>query len=124
MKPDRDFYARLAKVLGLLDSAFDGEALSAARRAHAMVQRAGLSWSDVLAASPSVRAMRTSAGPRAHRARHMVRACLDEAEFFNARELQFLKLIRRELQRGCDLSPKQRAWLVDLFERARHEAAA
>ena len=39
----------LASLLGLMGSAHDGEALSAARKAHSIVQQAGLTWADVLA---------------------------------------------------------------------------
>jgi hypothetical protein len=42
--------AKLAKVLGLIDSPVDGEALAAARAAAQMVRGAGLTWSDVIAA--------------------------------------------------------------------------
>jgi hypothetical protein len=40
---------QLVKVLGMTGSAFDGEALSAARKAHRILTAAGLSWSDVIA---------------------------------------------------------------------------
>jgi hypothetical protein len=40
---------KLGKVLAMLASDHEGEALSAARRAQAMLRAAGKSWSDVLA---------------------------------------------------------------------------
>ena len=41
--------ARLEKLLGLLGSPHDGEALAAARKADALVRAAGLTWREVLA---------------------------------------------------------------------------
>lgn len=49
--PTHGHAARLAvlpKILGLLGSNADGECLNAARRAHRMVQEAGLTWPDVI----------------------------------------------------------------------------
>jgi hypothetical protein len=40
--------ARLAKLLALVGSDHDGEALSAARAADRLVRRAGLSWTEAL----------------------------------------------------------------------------
>jgi hypothetical protein len=39
---------RLAKLLGMVGSAHDGEALSAARMAHRMLTDLGLTWHDVI----------------------------------------------------------------------------
>lgn len=44
-------HARLAKLLEMLDSGHDGEALAAARKAHQLVRAAGLRWRDVLGAT-------------------------------------------------------------------------
>lgn len=41
---------QLAKILELMGSAHDGEALAAARRAHMLVKNSGLSWQTVLGA--------------------------------------------------------------------------
>ena len=41
--------ALLEKLLGMIGSPHDGEALAAARKADALVRRAGLTWPDVLA---------------------------------------------------------------------------
>lgn len=40
--------SRLAKLLELVGSSFDGEAFNAARKAHAMVKASGLSWEKIL----------------------------------------------------------------------------
>lgn len=53
---------KLAKVLALTSSEHDGEALSAARHANAMVERAGLRWTDVIAAPRTAAASGTRAG--------------------------------------------------------------
>ena len=47
-----DIVDKLAKVLGMLGSDFDGEVAAAGRRADAMVKGAGLTWSDVVAPAP------------------------------------------------------------------------
>jgi hypothetical protein len=41
---------KLAKLLGMLGSAHDGEALNAARKAHQLVSRNGATWFDVIGA--------------------------------------------------------------------------
>ena len=43
----------LAKILGMIGSDHDGEVLSAARKANAMVRAAGLTWQQVLLVRPS-----------------------------------------------------------------------
>jgi hypothetical protein len=44
-----DLAARLAKILGMLGSDYDGEITAAGRQANAMVKRAGLTWDEVIA---------------------------------------------------------------------------
>jgi hypothetical protein len=39
---------RLVKLLGMVDSQYDGEALNAARSASRLVRDNGLSWNDIL----------------------------------------------------------------------------
>ncbi len=43
---------RLVKVLGMLGSRNDGEALNAARTAHAMLSQARMRWEDLLGVKP------------------------------------------------------------------------
>lgn len=43
---------RLVKVLGMLGSRHDGEALNAARNAHAMLAQAGMTWAELLGVRP------------------------------------------------------------------------
>lgn len=49
---DRVDRQRLEKLLGLMGSPHDGEALAAARKADALVRSAKLTWADVLAGPP------------------------------------------------------------------------
>lgn len=43
-----DLASKLAKVLGMLGSDHDGEIAAAGRRANMMIQKAGLTWGDVI----------------------------------------------------------------------------
>jgi hypothetical protein len=47
---DRD---RLRKLLAMLDSSHDGEALNAGRLAAALLREAGLSWADIIPDAPA-----------------------------------------------------------------------
>lgn len=51
MELDRN---RLAKLLGMIGSAHDGEALNAARMAHTLVRTAGVTWEEVLDKAPTI----------------------------------------------------------------------
>lgn len=46
-----DLAAKLAKILGMLGSDYDGEIAAAGRQANAMVKRAGLTWDEVISSS-------------------------------------------------------------------------
>jgi hypothetical protein len=46
-----DLATRLAKILGMLGSDYDGEIAAAGRRANAMIKRAGLTWDEVISSS-------------------------------------------------------------------------
>ena len=49
MALDPVFAARLIKLLGMTGSDYDGEAVAAVRKANALLQAQGLTWSDVIA---------------------------------------------------------------------------
>jgi hypothetical protein len=49
-----DLAAKLAKILGMLGSDYDGEIAAAGRRANAMVKRAGLTWDEVISSSAPI----------------------------------------------------------------------
>ena len=46
---------RLAKIMGLTDSAHDGEALVAVRKANAQIVAAGMTWDEILRPSDNLR---------------------------------------------------------------------
>ena len=113
---DRD---RLAKLLGLLGSAYDGEVANAGRLADKLVRSAGLTWPDVIApALPSPdhdRRGDTAADPLRGNWRAMAAACTKFQHLIDRWEWQFLS----GLQRFPRLSTKQRAILVRIVTRLR-----
>jgi hypothetical protein len=56
---DRD---RLARILGMLGSAHDGEVVAAARQAERLRQDAGLIWRDIVGPAASPPALRPHGG--------------------------------------------------------------
>ena len=48
---------RLAKLLGLIGSSSDGEALNAARKAHALITEKGSTWFDAFGVAETVAAI-------------------------------------------------------------------
>jgi hypothetical protein len=104
-----DTAERLAKLLGMIGSAHDGEALNAARLADKVVREAGLTWIDILG-KPVVTA-------------RVAETC---AEIFRSgmslttSEWRFLEGIHRFRHP----SEKQLSWLNDLLSRARAFATA
>jgi hypothetical protein len=110
-----NFCARLSKVLGLLGSSHDGEALAAGRRANAMVRSASCTWSD-LVQPPRL----PPPDPEDVSELQMAEACLEcSQDIFDEREIKFLAAIGVQLRRGGKpLSPKQTSWLAALYDRA------
>ncbi len=47
--------AKLAKLLGMLGSAHDGEVVNAARKAHELLRNSGATWCEVIGARDSER---------------------------------------------------------------------
>ena len=47
-KPSPSLLDKLAKILGMLGSAHDGEVLAAGRRAHLLITGADLTWPQLL----------------------------------------------------------------------------
>jgi hypothetical protein len=98
---------RLAKLLGMLGSHHDGEALTAARKADQCIRQLGLTWGDVIHVS----------GEHAHDCagwQHMARACRALAHRLSAREFDFINNIAMA---RFEPSPKQAAWLRSIYER-------
>ena len=105
---------RLAKLLGMVGSVHDGEALTAARMADKLVRDAGMTWSQVVASTATVAWIEpvTVAGA--------CDACLRSVVAWSYREAGFLM----QLPRFQSPSPKQLDWLADLLDRARSAVGA
>jgi len=73
---------RLARVLGLLGSAHDGEVLAAARAAEQLRSLANATWGELLGAEP------------ADEAHDLIISCLDEADLLTPWEIEFLRSLR------------------------------
>jgi hypothetical protein len=107
---------RLARLLGMVGSVHDGEALAAARLADKLVRRCGLTWADVFA--PPEPALAPSSGnlligwPAQWRS--AVRMCGRYETSLGDRERSFLQSLATYKRRP---SPKQLTWLRSIAER-------
>jgi hypothetical protein len=108
---------RLARVLGMLGSSHDGEALAAARQAERLRAEAGLSWGEILL--PRL--------PAPRRQHHHVETFADVIEFvldfeetLTPWERDFAQSLRRQ---RSPLSPKQIGILERLVEKVRRAEA-
>lgn len=111
---------KLAKVLGLLGSAHDGEVVNAGRRAHALLRAAGATWHEVLI---PVRPL-TLPRPERHWRRpaticQSVRVCLSWPEALTAWEENFLcgingrnSLTERQRQTLDNIVDKVEAFII------------
>jgi hypothetical protein len=102
-----DVLDRLMKLLGMLGSAHDGERAVAARKAHELIRRHGLTWSDVFNATPATTA------PPPLGWRDKLAACEEQKHCLNTRERGFVFSLRR--WRGTP-TEKQLAWLDRIYE--------
>ena len=109
---DRD---RLARVLGMLGSEHDGEALAAARQAERLRAEAGLTWGEVL--------LPRLPGPRrlhhVETAADAIEVLLDNEHELTAWERDFARSLRRQ---RSPISPKQIAVLDQLLAKVRWAA--
>jgi hypothetical protein len=107
---------RLARVLGMLGSSQDGEALAAARQAERLRAEAGLSWGEILL--PRL--------PAPRRQHHHVGTFADAIEFVldNEQELSDweYKFVRDIARLRYQLSDKQAAVLERLVQKVRRAA--
>lgn len=106
---------RLAKVLGLLGSNSDSEALVAARTAEAIRRQMGATWDELLVAQH-----RPEPQPSSHDWRVIVAQCLARPAALSPWEAKFL----RNLRDFPRLSPKQAAVLHRIAERVLAECPA
>jgi hypothetical protein len=108
---------RLAKLLALCSSGYDGEALAAARAADRFVHDHGLTWAEVFGVG------QPEAAPAANRNlepwRETVAACLRQPSALRQWEGDFL----RSLIGFARISLKQRAVLDQIAERVLRRAA-
>jgi len=110
--PDEIDRKKLSKLLGLCSSNHDGEVLAAARKADALVRRAGLTWPEVI----EPRACSSVAGPRT--IAEAIRLCADNTEVLTRWERGFVaglatyrKLSERQIEVLDCLVEKVRASL-------------
>ena len=108
---------RLAKLLGMMGSAHDGEALAAARQAERLRAEAGLTWGEILL--PRL--------PAPRRQHHHVETFADAIEFvldneqeLTAWERDFARSLRRQLS---PVSTKQIAILDQILSKVRRAQA-
>jgi hypothetical protein len=101
---------RLAKILGMLGSQHPGERAAAAAKASAIVRAAGLTWRDVVVASPSVAPQPEDDTPDW---RQMAARCAQQIGRLTAREAGFV----RQILTWSRPTPKQMAWLEDIHAR-------
>jgi hypothetical protein len=103
-----DALERLIKLLGILGSAHDGERAAAGLKAHELIRRHGLTWSDILLTTPAP----TSPRPKLNW-RDKLAACEAHQHCLNSRERAFVFSLRR--WRGIP-TEKQLAWLDRIYE--------
>jgi hypothetical protein len=109
--PERE---RLARLLGMLGSDHAGERDNAARAAHRLVQRHGITWYDVVATHPPPD-WDPDTDPIGVDWRRAAAACLRYPDLLNRWEANFLS----GLSRFPHLSCKQRAALLKIAVRLR-----
>jgi hypothetical protein len=97
-----DAIDRLIKLLGMLGSAHDGERAAAGLKAHELLRRHGLTWSDIIVVTPPKIGWREK-----------VRACRSYRHQLNDKERAFVDTL--ELWHGTPTA-KQLAWLERIWE--------
>jgi hypothetical protein len=109
-------HERLAKLLGMLGSAHDGEVLAAARQTARLRQGAGLTWRDIVlpALPPPARAQRVETLAAA------IAFALDHEDALTPWEFGFVTSLRRQ---RTPISAKQAAILEQIVEKAQRAEA-
>lgn len=103
---------RLARLLGMLGSAHDGECLNAARLADKLVRQCGLTWPAVVDLLPPA---------EEEEWRGLLAFCSDRIEFVSSKEANFIDTLRRTT-RYRPPSEGQMVWLIAIAERLREMA--
>jgi hypothetical protein len=99
---------RLTKVLGLLGSNHDGEALAAGRKAHELVRGAGMTWGDLLRPALPAPAEMPAWGMTD---RQKLDLCGEHWDDLGDWGRDFISSLTSRLNRGRGLTDKQRAAL-------------
>jgi hypothetical protein len=115
---------KLGPLLGNLASDHEGEILASVRAIRRLLERNGLSLNDLgraLEAQPVVQVVYQEREPNAKHATddwfEMARHCLANAEWLSEKEHDFVRTMVRILRRqGTQPTPKQAAWLKDIFD--------
>ena len=111
------FADRLIKLLGMIGSAHDGEALNAAKLANKLVREASLTWSDVIGKNTPAPPGKTAMDPET--VANAIAEIYESRIRLSSREISFLSRIP-ELR---FFSENQLAWLHGLLDRARAKMA-
>jgi hypothetical protein len=114
---------RLSPLIGKLGSPHDGEVVAAARAIGRLLNRQGLSLTDLgqaLVAEPVERVAYAERDPPEDW-RAMASYCASRDELLTPKEADFIGNLRR-LRPGARPSPKQQDWLRAIFDRL-HEAS-
>ena len=106
---------RLGKLLALIGSSFDAEALAAARAADRLVRDAGLTWPDVLIISDNHRSLTHGSVDNA------IDFCTQQLYRLTIWEREFVACIRRQRR---PLSARQLNCLYRIVDRLRARAEA
>jgi hypothetical protein len=93
--------SRLIKILSLLSSDSVGERAAAGAKAHAFLQRHGLTWSDILVTTPPALGWRQK-----------VRACAARANMLNTVEQTFIRTMTSWTGTPSD---RQLAWIDRIY---------
>jgi hypothetical protein len=101
---DPDALERLIKLLGMLGSVYAGERAAAGLKAHELVKRHGLQWSNIIVATPA---------PSKIGWREKAYACGAHLQLLNATERAFVRTM--STWRGTP-SDKQLSWLNRIYE--------
>jgi hypothetical protein len=104
---------RLAKLLAMFSSTFDGEVLNAALSAERLVKQRGLSWQDVLLGDTNAPGSDPRPSYRAPSHRAEIDACLEKANLLTEWERRFLA----DIGLRYSLSEKQRMVLERIKEK-------
>jgi hypothetical protein len=97
-----DALDRLIKLLGMLGSAHAGERAAAGLKAHELIRRHRLTWSDIVVAVPSRIGWREK-----------VRQCMAQRHLLNDAERKFVRTLAD--WHGTP-TEKQLAWLTRIWE--------